>query len=289
MPAAGAIWLFHAGLTAFATTHAPLTSSRMCHSTVPQSAVVARPTELRRAHVQSNIADRFTRLVKANVNKLLEKAEDPEKVLDQAVIDMQKDLVKIRQSYAEVTASQRRVKEQMRAAEDEAQKWYKRAQLALEKGEDDLAREALERRRGQDDLAQSLADQLSNQEGSLTGLYDAMKELETKIAEAKLKKDQYIARARTAKATTKVNDMLSDVTSSSSVGAFERMKDKVEKLEAEAETQKEMRAISGGSAPASLEGKFKELEAGSSVDDELEKLRASLPSAKDKKQLPADE
>jgi phage shock protein A len=210
-----------------------------------------------RAAVSANMADRFVRLVKANVNKALSNAEDPEKVLDQAVIDMQKDLVKIRQSYAEVTASQRRMKEQMRAAEDEAQKWYGRAQLALEKGEEDLAREALERRRAQDDLAAGLATNLDRQDSSLTGLYDAMRELEARINEAKMKKDQYIARARTAKATTKVNDMLSDVGSSSAVAAFERMKDKVETLEAEAETMKDLKLMSGSKAPASMESRFK--------------------------------
>ncbi|KAJ1638243.1 phage shock protein A, PspA [Pavlovales sp. CCMP2436] len=239
-----------------------------------------------RAAVAANMADRFVRLVKANVNKALNNAEDPEVVLDQAVIDMQKDLVKVRQSYAEVTASQRRMKEQMRSAEDEAGKWYKRAQLALEKGEEDMAREALERRRSQDDLAQNLATQLERQDSSLSGLYDAMKELEAKITEAKMKKDQYIARARTAKASSKVNDMLSEVGSSSAVAAFERMKDKVEALEAEAEAVKEMKQMSGGAAPSSVEEKFKRLEGGTKIDDELAKLRASLPSAQKKAELP---
>ncbi|KAG8457149.1 hypothetical protein KFE25_004116 [Diacronema lutheri] len=238
-----------------------------------------------RAAVQANLGERFVRLVKANVNKALANAEDPEKVLDQAVVDMQTDLVKVRQSYAEVTASQRRMKEQMRMAEDEAAKWYKRAQLALEKGEEDLAREALERRRGQDDLATNLATQLERQDSSLTGLFDAMKELESKILEAKMKKDQYIARARTAKATSKVNDMLSDVGSSSAVAAFERMKDKVEALEAEAETQRELKQLQGSQAPVSMEAKFKALEGNSKIDDELEKLRQSLPAAKAKGEL----
>eukprot|EP00303_Exanthemachrysis_gayraliae_P007405 CAMPEP_0206004166 /NCGR_PEP_ID=MMETSP1464-20131121/3810_1 /ASSEMBLY_ACC=CAM_ASM_001124 /TAXON_ID=119497 /ORGANISM="Exanthemachrysis gayraliae, Strain RCC1523" /LENGTH=283 /DNA_ID=CAMNT_0053377567 /DNA_START=25 /DNA_END=876 /DNA_ORIENTATION=- len=242
-------------------------------------------TRVPRAAVSCNIGDRFVRLVKANVNQLLAKGEDPEKILDQAVLDMQKDLVKVRQSYAEVTASGRRFREQMRSAEDEAAKWYKRAQLALEKGEEDLAREALERRRAQEDLAQNLAKQLESQDSSLQGLYDAMKELESKISEAKAKKDQYIARARTAKATTKVNDMLSDVGSSSAVAAFERMRDKVEALEAEAETQKQLKLMSSEKAPVSMEARFKALEKGTDVDDELEKLRASLPSAQKKKEL----
>merc|ERR1719453_1493465 len=85
--------------------------------------------------VQMNIGDRFVRLVKSNVNEALNKMEDPEKVLEQAVIDMQKDLVKVRQAYAEVSASTKRMEEQIRLAESEGAKWYSRAQLAIEKGE----------------------------------------------------------------------------------------------------------------------------------------------------------
>merc|ERR1719182_1050668 len=87
------------------------------------------------AAVQMNLGDRFVRLVKSNVNEALSKMEDPEKVLEQAVIDMQKDLVKVRQAYAEVSASTKRMEEQIRLAEAEAAKWYERAQLALGKNE----------------------------------------------------------------------------------------------------------------------------------------------------------
>lgn len=254
-PARPALALALAVIAVLAGTAAGVVSPRHISPRAPSAFVSRRPAAS--ADVSMNILDRFGRLVKANVNSLIANAEDPEKVLEQAVVDMQKDLVKIRQSYAEVVASQKRAKEQMRAAEDEAGKWYKRAQLALEKGEEDLAREALERRRGQDELAQSLASQLSNQDASVQGLYDAMKELEAKISEAKLKKDQYTARARTAKATAKVNDMLSDVGTSSAVAAFDRMKDKVETLEAEAETTRQLKLTSGSSAPKTMEDKFK--------------------------------
>ena len=103
-----------------------------------------------------NLGERFVRLVKSNVNEALNKLEDPEKVLTQAVADMQKDLTKVRQAYAEVSASNKRMTEQARLAEAEAAKWYERAQLALEKGEDDLAREALTRRQQQTEMADSL-------------------------------------------------------------------------------------------------------------------------------------
>lgn len=223
---------------------------------------------------QMNIGERFVRLVKSNVNEALNKMEDPEKVLEQAVQDMQKDLVKVRQAYAEVSASTKRMEEQVRLAEAEGAKWYERAQLALTKGEDELAREALTRRSQQLEMGESLKVQIEAQQGSITSLYESMKELEAKMAEAKAKKDQIIARARTAKAATKVNDMLAGVGSSSSMAAFDRMTDKVEQLEAEADVAKQLAASSPGSGTGgSLDAQFKALEASNSVDDELEAMK----------------
>ena len=129
---------------------------------------VCRTQLLRPARTcQMNLGERFVRLVKSNVDSALSSLEDPEKVLEQAVQDMQKDLTKVRQAYAEVSASTKRMSEQSRVAEAEAQKWYQRAQLAIEKGEDDLAREALTRRQQQTEMADSLKEQIAQQEGSI--------------------------------------------------------------------------------------------------------------------------
>ena len=122
-----------------------------------------------------NIGERFARLVKSNVNDLMNKMEDPEKVLEQAVQDMQKDLVKVRQAYAEVSASTKRMEEQIKLAEAEGAKWYERAQLALTKGEEELAREALTRRKQQLEMADSLKEQIEGQQQSITSLYESMK------------------------------------------------------------------------------------------------------------------
>jgi len=249
--------------------YAPFFSRPMCRPMPPVA-----------GNVQMNMGERFVRLVKSNVNQALNSMEDPEKVLTQAVEDMQKDLVKVRQAYAEVSASSKRMQEQCRLADAESNKWYQRAQLALERGEDDLAREALTRRQQQTDMADSLKEQIEQQEGSIKALFDSMKDLEAKMAEAKAKKDQIIARARTAKASTKVNDMLAGVGDSSSVAAFERMKDKVEQMEAEADVSKQL-AASSGSGGTSLESQFKALESGSSVDDELAAMKKALPGSVD--------
>jgi len=240
---------------------------------LPRPAVA--PAAPRAPVAEMNLFDRFGRLVKSNVNAALNSMEDPEKVLEQAVADMSKDLVKVRQAYAEVTASSRRMTDQAEKAEAEAQKWYQRAQLAIEKNEDELAREALTRRQQQQEMADSLREQVEGQSGSLTSLYESMQELEAKMAEAKSKKDQIIARARTAKAATKVNDMLAGVGTSSSTAAFDRMSEKVEQMEAEADVSKQLAQSTTGSGGLSLESQFKSLEASGGVEDELKALKAA--------------
>jgi len=185
--------------------------------------------------------------------------------------------VKVRQSYAEVTATQRRLLKQKEQAEAVANDWYNRAQLALKANNEGLAKEALTRRQGQLDEATSLQQQIDVQAASIDKLYEGMQTLEKAIMDAKSKKDQMVARARTAQSTQKVNDMVSGVSGKTSMDAFKRMEDKVEALEAAAEVSAEMSATA--SLPGSMEDEFKKLEAASSVDDELAKLKGLLNPA----------
>lgn len=240
-----------------------------------------------------NLFDRFSRVAKSNLNNIVKNLEDPEKILNQAVEDMQSDLVKVRQSYAEVTATQRRLLKQQDQANAIASDWYERAQLALQKGNDELAREALSRRQQQLDAASELQSQIDVQNVSIDKLFEGMQALESKIMESKAKKEQMIARARTAETTQKVNDMLSGVTGTTSMDAFNRMEDKVEALEAAAEVSTEMGSLGGnalpGSSSADLEKQFKQLEAGSAVDDELKKMKGMLGGSTDKKKDDLDD
>lgn len=240
-----------------------------------------------------NLFDRFSRVAKSNLNNIVKNLEDPEKILNQALEDMQSDLVKVRQSYAEVTATQRRLLKQQDQANAIASDWYERAQLALQKGNDELAREALSRRQQQLDAASELQSQIDVQNVSIDKLFEGMQALESKIMESKAKKEQMIARARTAETTQKVNDMLSGVTGTTSMDAFNRMEDKVEALEAAAEVSTEMGSLGGnalpGSSSADLEKQFKQLEAGSAVDDELKKMKGMLGGSTDKKKDDLDD
>lgn len=234
---------------------------------------------LKSSQLSMNMMDRFFRVVKSNVNSVLQNLEDPEKVLDQAVNDMQSDLIKVRQSYAEVSATQKRMERQKEQADNLSKDWYRRAQLALEKGDEELAREALSRRQAQVDISDNISKQLSIQVAALEKLYTSMTALDAKIVDAKRQKDMMIARARTAKTTVEVTDMLSGISSgSNSMAAFDRMKEKVESLEAQAEVAGELAASSSGSSLA-LEDRFRELDSKSKVDDELEMLRRQLPGS----------
>jgi phage shock protein A len=190
-------------------------------------------------------------------------------------------LVKIRQSYAEITATQRRLLKQKEQADAMAQDWYQRAQLALQKGEEALAKEALTRRQQQIDNSKTVQIQIDTQGAAIDKLYEGMQMLESKIMEAKSKKEQMIARARTAQSTQKVNDMLGGITGKTSMDAFTRMEEKVEALEAAAEISAEMGSLNGNLLPgsSSLEAQFKMLEGSSAVDQELMKLKGLLNPA----------
>ena len=216
---------------------------------------------------------RFMRVVAANINSLLKRLEDPEKIIEQAVADMQTDLTRVRQSFAEVTATLKRFERQRDAAVSEADSWQRRAQMAMQKGDEALAREALSSRNAQRGLVASLEQQIAVQGQASAKLFSSMGALEAKIAEAKRQKEALIARARTAKTALQVNDMLSALTTtSSSVEAFTRMKDKVDSLETQADVAGEL----AGVTDASLEERFKALDADDALDAELQQMRREL-------------
>ncbi len=213
--------------------------------------------------------DRLSRLLRANLNDLVNKAEDPVKILDQSVADMQSDLVKLRQAVALAIASQKRLKNQADQSETQIKTWYERAELALQKGEEDLAREALARRKGFQESATALKSQLQAQEGQVEILKRSLVTLEGKIAEARTKKDMLKARAQAAQAQQQLQSAVGNLGTNSAMAAFERMEDKVEALEASGQAAAEL-------AGADLESKFAALEGVDDVDDELNSLRERL-------------
>ncbi|VXD23783.1 PspA/IM30 family protein [Planktothrix paucivesiculata] len=226
--------------------------------------------------------DRISRLVRANLNDLVNKAEDPEKILEQAIIDMQEDLVQLRQAVAQAIATQKRSEQQYNQAQSQANQWESRAKLALQKGEEGLAREALQRKKGYTETANTIKLTLDQQLGQVDALKRNLIQLESKISEAKTKKNMLKARAQAAKANEQLQGLLGGINPSGATAAFERMEEKVMQLEARSEAAKEL----GGS---DFESKFAALEAGSDVDDELMALKAAISGGPAPHSLPPGE
>ncbi|NJL22985.1 MAG: PspA/IM30 family protein [Leptolyngbyaceae cyanobacterium SM1_3_5] len=216
------------------------------------------------------LLDRLWRLIRANLTSLIDKAEDPEKILEQTVIDMQDDLIRLRQSVAQAIATQKRTERQQSQAQLTAQEWQQRAQLALQKGDENLAREALVRKASYQETATALHTQLDQQRGIVDQMKQNMVLLERKLAEAKTKKDMYIARARSAQASQQLNEMLGQAGNSGAIAAFERMEEKVLQLEAQSEAIAEL-------SNNTVEQRFAALES-SDVDEELAAMKAQLSS-----------
>ncbi|KAH7547570.1 membrane-associated 30 kDa protein, chloroplastic [Ziziphus jujuba] len=227
---------------------------------------------------QMNLFDRFARVVKSYANALISSFEDPEKILEQTVLEMNDDLTKMRQATAQVLASQKRLENKYKAAQQASEDWYRKAQFALGKGDEDLAREALKRRKSFADNANALKAQLDQQKNVVENLVSNTRILESKIQEARSKKDTLKARAQSAKTATKVSEMVGNVNTSSALSAFEKMEEKVLAMESQAEALGQLTADD-------LEDKFALLE-GSSVDDDLTELKKELSGGSKKGDLP---
>ncbi|XP_052200549.1 probable membrane-associated 30 kDa protein, chloroplastic [Diospyros lotus] len=227
---------------------------------------------------QMNLFDRFARVVKSYANAIISSFEDPEKILEQTVLEMNDDLIKMRQATAQVLASQKQLENKYKSAQQASEDWYKRAQLALGKGDEDLAREALKRRKAYADNANALKAQLDQQKSIVDNLVSNTRLLESKIQEARSKKDTLKARAQSAKTATKVTEMLGNVNTSSALSAFEKMEEKVLAMESQADALNQLTSDE-------LEGKFALLET-SSVDDDLANLKKELSGSTKKGELP---
>lgn len=231
---------------------------------------------------QANLFDRFGRVTKGYAffygDQAVKQLEDPRKMLDQAVNDMQADLIKMKEASNQVFASQKAMEDKYRTATTAADIWMRRAELALQKGDEDLAREALKRRKDFQATADAMKGQLDVHNRAANTLLGNIRMLENKVSEAATKKETLKARAITAQSSKmlneEINNLVSGLRSNNGLAAFKAMEEKVMVLEAEAEASASG-TLSGGDV---LEGRFALLEGGSTVDDELLKLKSDMMS-----------
>ena len=229
-----------------------------------------------------SLFERISLLLRSNVASLLNRAEDPEKVLDQLMQDMNKEFVDAKKQVALAIADERKLSKQVENARREASQWEAKAVTALNAGKEDLARGAMERKlqfTQEADQYQILWDQQKNAAGALR---EKLVQLNEKIDEAKRKKGLLAARAQRAEAQMKIQEALGNAGTSSAMSHFERMERKVEEMEAEADATELMATPLGLEGESSLEAQFRELEAqevSSAADAALAELKAKMGGA----------
>ncbi|QEQ01134.1 PspA/IM30 family protein [Thermosynechococcus sp. CL-1] len=231
------------------------------------------------------LLDRVGMVIRSNLNAIVSAAEDPEKILEQTIIDMNADLVKLRQAVAQAIAAQKRLEQQYAQNLKDSQQWEERARLALSRGDEALALEALNRKKTAADTAAALKAQVDQMAVQVKTLKDNLTALESKISEAKTKKEMLKARVRAAKASEQIHQAVSKVGTSNAMAAFERMEDKVLQMEARSQAIAE---LSGDT----LESKFQALQSSANKQDvefellEMKRQMGLLPDASSAGTLP---
>lgn len=221
------------------------------------------------------ILSRMKTIFKSEVNAALDKVEDTEKMLNQTVLDMQEQLAKAKQQVAIAIADEKRLERSYLENQQLAEQWMDKAKLAVQKGNDELAKAALERKVEYENLANEYKKQWEAQKASVEKLKVSLRDLERKVDEAKRQKDLLIARNKRAIAQKQIHQTMAGMaTNAGAFNTFERMKRKVEEQEARAEAAREIAEETGD---AKLEKQFAEL-GKSSIDDELAKLKSQLAS-----------
>src|SRR5437899_1389725 len=212
------------------------------------------------------LLERVTQLVRANINDMLDKAEDPEKMIKQYLIDMHNQLIQVKTQVAAAMADQQKLYQRYMDAQNQATDWQHKAELAVQKSEDDLAKQALQRRNSFQETADGFKAQYDEQKKEVDILKDSLSKLEAKIQEAETKKDLLIARAHVADTQQMVHDTTDRLHDASAFEGFERMEDKVRQKEA-------MAAASAELERDPLEDKFAELEKTDDLDRQLAELK----------------
>ena len=216
---------------------------------------------------------RLAQLIKANLNDLISRSEDPEKMLNQVVVEMNAQLISAKKQVAVSIADEKHLAKQAEQEAANAAEWERRAMLAVRQGDDTLAKEALARKKEHDDLARQYEEQWKKQKAAVDQLKTALRMLNDKIEEAKRKKNVLIARKKRAEAQKAIQETMSGLKDQSAFETFDRMAGKIDQLEAEAEAGAELAEEYTGDVLAS---QFANLEKTAGADDELLALKRKM-------------
>ena len=222
------------------------------------------------------IFDRLASLLKSNINDLISSAENPEKMLNQIIVDMRDQLVKAKQQVAAAIADEKRLRDQADGEFKQAEDWERRAMLAVQEGRDDLAKQALIRHSEHVEHAHQLEATWDSHRQETEKLKNSLRDLNDKIEEAKRKKNLLLARQRRAQAQKRIAETMSGLSEKSAFEAFARMEEKIEQSERQLKASTEIDEEFSGDR---LANDFKRLEkssSGASADMQLLALKQKM-------------
>lgn len=218
------------------------------------------------------IFSRFTDIVNSNINSILDKAEDPKKMVRLIIQEMEDTLVEVRSSSAKTLAEKKDLQRQVTRYQDEANNWQEKAELALSKEREDLARAALLEKKKAQENANSLEEELTNVDEHISKLQDEIVQLQEKLADAKARQKAILLRENTASSRLKVKSTLNSNKVNDAISRFDSYERKIDDIEAQVESQ--------DLGAKSLADEIADLESSEKIDDELEALKAKMKSDK---------
>ncbi|HWB86764.1 MAG TPA: PspA/IM30 family protein [Bryobacteraceae bacterium] len=213
------------------------------------------------------LLERVSTLIRANLNDLVDKAEDPEKMIKQVILDMENQLLQVKTQVAISIADQHVLEKKLAECGENEQQWHRRAELAVDKADDSLARSAIERAMSYHSMSDSFRQQVEDQKTQVENLKSALFKLQQKLAEAQSKSDLLIAQHRRSRALGKATEAGLALGDESKAAAFDRMKNKVHHSEATAQAHAELMADN-------VEDRFAALEKQEEIDRLLADLKA---------------
>ncbi len=223
-----------------------------------------------------SIFTKLSTVIKSNINDLISRSENPEKMLNQIILDMRDQLAKAKREVAAAIADERKLRASLDAEVKEVRQWEHRAVLAVKEGRDDLAKQALVRQQEHKERASTLDETWRAQAAETEKLKGSLRQLNDKIEEAKRKRNLLVAKQRRAQAQRRIHETMSGLSNTSAFDAFERMADKVDEQERESLAHQEVNEALG---PGTLEDDFKALESGGDggdVEDRLLSLKQEM-------------
>jgi len=223
-----------------------------------------------------SIFTKLSTVIKSNINDLISRAENPEKMLNQIILDMRDQLAKAKREVAAAIADERKLRASLDTEVKQMRQWEHRAMLAVKEGRDELAKQALMRQQEHTERASSLDGTWKAQAAETEKLKGSLRQLNDKIEEAKRKRNLLVAKQRRAQAQRRIHETMSGLSDASAFDAFNRMADKIEEQERQGLAHQEVTEALG---PGTLEEDFKALESGSEgvdVEDRLLALKQEM-------------